>query len=251
MLQNHLLQLLCITAMEAPVGYNAVNFRQATTQVLEAVRPINPLEHCVLGQYGGGVDEHGRLRAYREEDDVPAHATTPTFVALKLMLDTWRWAGVPFYLRTGKRLPRKVAEITLQFKPTSTALFAEAETLPGNALTFRLQPDEGIHHTFVAKQPGPGMCLQPVTMHFCYDDAFGIHELPSAYEWLLLDAMHGDQTLFPSADWIYKAWAIVDPLVRRWEALPPDNLPNYAAGTWGPAEAEALLLKDGHTWCLR
>jgi glucose-6-phosphate 1-dehydrogenase len=169
------------------------------------------------------------------------------------MLDTWRWAGVPFYLRTGKRLPRKVAEITLQFKPASTPMFPATATgaLSGNTLTFRLQPDEGIHHTFAAKQPGPGMCIQPVTMHFCYDAAFGISELPSAYEWLLLDAMHGDQTLFPSADWIYKAWSIVDPLITRWEALPPRHLPNYAAGTWGPAAAAALLEKDGHTWCMR
>jgi glucose-6-phosphate 1-dehydrogenase len=173
---------------------------------------------------------------------VPDTSTTPTFVALKLTLDTWRWGGVPFYLRTGKRMPRKIADVTLQFRPMSSPLFPTlSEQSEGNRLTFRLQPNEGIYHTFMAKQPGPGMCVQPVTMQFRYDTTFEIDNLPNAYEWLILDAMHGDQTLFPRSDWIYQAWSIIDPLVTRWEALPPRDLPNYPAGTWGPEAAIAFV----------
>ena len=201
-----------------------------------------------MGQYGRSTE--GKIRAYREEEGVLEHSTTSTFIALTLQFDNWRWAGVPFYLRTGKRLPRKVAEITVQFHPATHHMFrqTESEPLPGNRLTFRLNPDEGIIQTFLAKQPGPGMCIQPVTMNFCYGTAFRIEHMPNAYEWLLLDAMHGDQTLFPRADWIYQAWSIVDPINTRWEALPPDDLPNYAAGTWGPAAADDLLERHGRKW---
>jgi glucose-6-phosphate 1-dehydrogenase len=157
---------------------------------------------------------------------------------------------VPFYLRTGKRLPYKLTEINVHFKPIPHLMFPiEAPVrLQHNILTFRLQPNEGIMQTFLAKQPGPDICLRPVTMNFYYERAFGIEELPSAYEWLLLDAMHGDQTLFARSDWIYEAWSIVDPLIARWEAQPSANLPNYAAGTWGPAAADALLQDDGRDW---
>jgi glucose-6-phosphate 1-dehydrogenase len=157
---------------------------------------------------------------------------------------------VPFYLRTGKRLPRNGAEVSLEFKPLAHPIFPPAAGAPfaGNRLTFCLKPEAGMHHTFLVKQPGPGMVVQPVTMRFQYDRAFGIETLPSAYEWLLLDAMQGDQTLFPRADWIYAAWSIVDPLVTRWEAIPPADLPNYAAGTWGPDAAQALIEQDGHSW---
>jgi glucose-6-phosphate 1-dehydrogenase len=249
MLQNHLLHLLCITAMEPPSVYHPGAVREETLNVLKAVRPLDVKADSVLGQYGRGEHDGQSMRAYREEDNVPEMSTTPTFVALKVELDNWRWAGVPFYLRTGKRLPRKTADITLWFKPISSPLFPTANDQPrGNRLTFRLQPNEGMQHTFMAKQPGPGMCVQPVTMAFRYDTAFGIEHLPNAYEWLILDAMHGDQTLFPRSDWIYQAWSIIDPLITRWEALPPRDLPNYAAGTWGPEAANALIGRDGRSW---
>jgi glucose-6-phosphate 1-dehydrogenase len=166
------------------------------------------------------------------------------------MLDNWRWAGVPFYLRTGKRLPSKLTEIIIDFKPTPHLMFPIEMSghQQNNILTFRLQPNEGILHTFLAKQPGPAICLRPVTMDFRYDTTFGIEEPPSAYEWLLLEAMQGNQTLFPRSDWIYKAWSIVDPINARWEAEPAMHLATYAAGSWGPAAAEALLMRDGRAW---
>lgn len=251
MLQNHLLHLLCITAMEPPPGYNKTAVRDATLNVLKAVRPLDVKTDGVFGQYGRGTHDGQTRRAYREEDNVPNTSTTPTFVALKLTLDTWRWGDVPFYLRTGKRMPRKVADVTLQFRPMSSPLFPTLSDQPGgNRLTFRLQPNEGIYHTFMAKQPGPGMCVQPVTMQFRYDTTFEIDHLPNAYEWLILDAMHGDQTLFPRSDWIYQAWSIIDPLVTRWEALPPRDLPNYPASTWGPEAANALIEQDGRAWVI-
>jgi glucose-6-phosphate 1-dehydrogenase len=250
MLQNHLLQLLCMTAMEPPLSYDGLALRNETLKVLQAVRPINVPHDSVLGQYGAGETEEGAVVAYRDEKNVREGSTTPTFVALKLMLDNWRWSGVPFYLRTGKRLPRKIAEITLQFKPTPHLMFPinNGQPLQGSRLTFCLQPDEGILYTFLAKQPGPDICLRPVTMHFRYDLTFGIDTPPSAYEWLLHDAMQGQQTLFPRSDWIYRAWAIVDPLLEQWEARPSPELPNYAAGTWGPDAANRLLERDGRKW---
>src|SRR5919106_2308433 len=243
MLQNHLLQLLCMTAMEPPVFYDGTSLRNETFKVLQAVRSSDWAQGWVLGQYGAGEVVGRQVCAYRDEKDIPETATTPTFAALRLKLDSWRWAGVPFYLRSGKRLPRKLTEITVRFKPTPHLMFPveDPQRLQHNILTFRLQPDEGILHTFLAKQPGPDICLQPVTMNFRYDTTFGIEEPPSAYEWLLLDAMQGDQTLFPRSDWIYKAWSIVDPIIQQWEATPPQDLPNYAAGSWGPAAANALL----------
>jgi glucose-6-phosphate 1-dehydrogenase len=250
MIQNHLLQLLCMTAMEPPVSYDGLSLRNETFKVLQAIRPVDPHADCVLGQYGAGMIGPRKVRAYRDEQDVANDSTTATFAALRLTPDNWRWAGVPFYLRTGKRLPRKLTEILIAFKPTPHLMFPVE--MPGqlqnNILTFRLQPEEGILHTFLAKQPGPDIWLRPVTMDFCYDKTFGIEEPPSAYEWLLLDVMQGDQTLFPRSDWIYKAWSIVDPINARWEAESAADLPNYAAGSWGPAAADALLNRDGRTW---
>jgi glucose-6-phosphate 1-dehydrogenase len=250
MIQNHLLQLVCMTAMEPPVAYDGRSLRDETVKVLHAVKPLDVRRDCVLGQYSSGALGGHSVPAYRDEANVSADSTTPTFAALKAEIGNWRWAGVPFYLRTGKRLPRKVTEVSIHFKPTPHVMFPieASEHLQHNILTFRLQPDEGIIHTFLAKQPGPDICLQPVTMNFCYERAFGIEEPPSAYEWLLLDAMQGDQTLFPRSDWIYEAWSIVDPINEQWEARPPDDLPTYAAGTWGPEAADALLGRDGRAW---
>ena len=252
MLQNHLLQLLCMTAIEPPVAYDGRGLRNETVKVLQAIRPIDA-RAAVLGQYGAGSIEYPPLPAYREERDVAPDSTTPTFVALALHIDNWRWSGVPFYVRTGKRLPQKTAAIIIRFKPTPHLMFPlEGDETPAllqhNVLTFHLQPDEGITHSFLAKQPGPKICLQPVKMQFEYGAAFGIEEPPSAYQWLLFDAMHGDQTLFPRSDWIYAAWAIVDPLLRESERRGRDTFPNYAAGSWGPAAADDLLRRDGREW---
>ena len=250
MVQNHLLQLLCMTAMEPPLSYDGVALRNETVKVLQAVQPIDLQHDCVLGQYGRGEIEGREVPAYRAEAGVPAASTTPTFAALKLTLDNWRWAGVPFYLRTGKRLPQKCTEITIHFKPTPHLMFPvdAAERLHNNVLTFSLQPNEGIVHTFLAKQPGPDICLRPVTMHFRYDLTFGIERPPSAYEWLLHDAMQGDQTLFARSDWIDEAWSIVDPVIQHWETPTAPDLPLYATATWGPKEAQELLVRDGRAW---
>jgi len=157
---------------------------------------------------------------------------------------------VPFYVRTGKRLPQKRTDITLQFKPTPHVMFPldQGGQVPCNNLTFSLQPNEGIQYTFLAKQPGPDICLRPVTMRFRYDLTFGIERPPSAYEWLLHDAMQGNQTLFARSDWIYDAWAMVDPVIKHWEANPGQALRLYPAGTWGPKAAQALLARDGRAW---
>ena len=238
MVQNHLLQLVCMTAMDPPVSYDGTSLRNETFKVLQAVRPLTPSDY-VLGQYGAGQVDGQSVPAYGDEEHVARGSNTPTFAALRLHLDNWRWSGVPFHIRTGKRLPHKVSEISIHFKPTPHLMFptGEPQQLQKNALTFRLQPDEGIFYRFLAKQPGPDLHLQPVTMRFRYDAAFAIDEMPGAYEWLLLDEMQGDQTLFPRSDWIYKAWSIVDPLVQRQEAESNCNFPNYAAGSWGPAAA--------------
>jgi glucose-6-phosphate 1-dehydrogenase len=250
MVQNHLLQLLCMTAMEPPLAYDGIALRNETVKVLQAVQPIDVHHDCVFGQYGAGDIDGHEVPAYRDEADVPAGSTTPTCAALKLTLDNWRWAGVPFYLRTGKRLPQKSAEITLHFKPTPHLMFPieDAERLHSTVLTFSLQPNEGIMYTFLAKQPGPDICLRPVTMHFRYDLTFGIQRPPSAYEWLLHDAMQGDQTLFARSDWIYEAWSMVDPVITHWETQAAQDLPCYAAGTWGPTAAQELLARDGRAW---
>lgn len=250
MVQNHLLQLLCVTAMEPPVGYDAISLRNETFKVLQSVKPVDVKADCVLGQYGSADDKVRPTVAYRDEQNVSRDSITPTFAALKLTLNNWRWSGVPFYLRTGKRMPRKLTEIMVVFKPTPHLMFPPDDSgqPQNNLLVFRLQPEEAILNTFLAKQPGPDICLRPVTMTFRYDLAFGIEEPPSAYEWLLLDAMRGNQTLFPRSDWIYEAWSIVDPIITSWESGPSPDLPNYKAGTWGPASANALLERDGRAW---
>jgi glucose-6-phosphate 1-dehydrogenase len=250
MVQNHLLQLVCMTAMDPPVFYDQTSLRNETFKVLQAIRPVDCERDLVLGQYGEGQIDGHDVCGYRDEDHVDHASATPTFAAIRLSLDNWRWSGVPFYLRTGKRLPRKVTEITVHFKPTPHFMFSPKDParLQSNTLTFRLQPDEGIFRRLLAKQPGPEFCLQPVMMRFRYDTAFGIDELPGAYEWLLLDEMQGDQTLFPRSDWVYKAWSIVDPLVRQQDAETTRGLPNYAAGTWGPSRSDDLIERDERAW---
>lgn len=180
---------------------------------------------------------------------MPVESTTATFAAIKLTLDNWRWADVPFYLRTGKRLARKLTEVAVQFKPTPHLMFRGAGNRPAHrsALVFEVQPNEGIVQTLAAKEPGPELAVGAVTMNFCYADAFGVKEPPRAYAWLLRDAMQGDQTLFARADWIDKAWQIVDPIIDRWASIPLE-CPTYAAGSAGPSSATTLMRSDGRDW---
>lgn len=248
MVQNHLLQLLCMVAIEPPVRFNGRMFRDETAKVLEGVRPLRP-EDCVRGQYGAGCVDGADVHGYRDEERVAGDSVTPTFSALKLHVDNWRWAGVPFYLRTGKRMERKHTEVAIHFKATPHLMFPlSGGPLHANTLVFRLQPDEGIVQTFAAKQPGPDLCVRNVRASFLYAEAFDVREPPRAYAWLLHDVMQGDPTLFARSDWIRQAWQIVDPLIRHWESRPPEDFPNYGAGSWGPAAAADLIHRDGREW---
>ena len=249
MVQNHLLQLLCMTALEPPTGYDEQSLRDETVKVLRAINPPEQKE-CVLGQYGPGAVDGQDVIGYRDEDNVARESATPTFAAMKLKVDNWRWVGVPFYLRTGKRLAAKISEVSVHFKPTAYPMFAVASETPiyRNVVHFRLQPEEGILQTFIAKQPGAEIRLTPVTSQFLYADAFGIASLLRAYAGLILDVTKGDQTLFAREDWIEQAWSIVDPIVQRLEQQPLNGLPNYAAGSWGPTDASALLERDRRQW---
>ncbi|MGE0446540.1 MAG: glucose-6-phosphate dehydrogenase [Vicinamibacterales bacterium] len=251
MVQNHLFQLLCMTAMEPPVSYTAGSLRDETAKVLEAVNSaaLDAERDAVRGQYAAGTLGDKPAVAYREETKVPAGSMTATYAALKLTIDNWRWADVPFYLRTGKRMSRGLTEIAIHFKPTPHLMFPHTAAGRHQAvLVFEVQPEEGIVQTIAAKQPGPELAVRAVTMNFGYAEAFGITEPPRAYAWLLLDAMQGDQTLFARADWIDRAWQIVDPLIARWAEHPPEDFPNYAAGTPGPKAADRLLARDGRRW---
>jgi glucose-6-phosphate 1-dehydrogenase len=251
MVQNHVLQLLCMTAMEPPVNYDAVSLRNETVKVLEAVSVVAVDDDAlaVPGQYGPREVEGQAARGYRQEDGVPPDSNIATFAALKVALDNWRWAGVPFYLRTGKRLARKLTEVAIQFKPTPHLMFRGLVSHPIHAsvLVFEVQPDEGIVQTLAAKQPGPDLAMSTVKMNFQYADAFGVEEPPRAYAWLLLDVMQGDQTLFARADWIDKAWQIIDPIVERWASLRRE-IPIYPAGSAGPAAADEMMHRDGRQW---
>jgi glucose-6-phosphate 1-dehydrogenase len=249
MVQNHLLQLLCMAAIEPPTRFDGAALRDETVKVLRAIRPVDVARDCVRGQYGPGRVGGDQARGYRDEDNVDDRSSTPTFAAVKLMIDNWRWAGVPWYLRTGKRLPQKLTEVAMHFRQTPHMMFPSEQRNPQrHVMAFRLQPEEGIIQTFSAKQPGPHLTISPVTMAFRYATAFGVTELPRAYAWLLLDVMEGDQTLFARADWIGEAWRIVDPIVAAWDATSPTDFPNYAAGTWGPEGADRLLTSAGRTW---
>jgi len=252
MVPNHLMQLLSLTAMEPPVSFAADAVRDEQAKVLHAIpifKPEEVLSCTVRGQYGEGAINGKRVPAYRTESNVAPTSSTETFVALKLSLDNWRWADVPFYIRTGKSLPARATEIALRFKRAPFLLFRNTpiESLASNWLVIRIQPDEGIALRFSAKIPGPIMRLGAVEMDFRYADHFG--STPSTgYERLLYDCMIGDQTLFQRADMVEAGWSIVEPLLDVWKALPPRTFPNYAAGTWGPKEAEALLQHDGRLW---
>ena len=252
MLQNHLLQVLSLIAMEPPVALDAEPIRDEKVKLLSAVRRLMPAQvakQVVRGQYTAGQVAGETRAAYREEEKVDPLSNTETFVALKLFIDNWRWAGVPFYLRTGKSLPVSASEVRVQFKPTPNVLFAAqcGPRLDANSLTLRLQPNEGITLRFNGKIPGVGIGLRPVRMHFSYDAEFGAYT-PEAYERLLLDAISGDPTLFIRRDEVEQAWKIVDSIRAGWQDVPLSDSEFYPAGSWGPALADDLLAHAGHAW---
>ncbi|WP_243371756.1 glucose-6-phosphate dehydrogenase [Geotalea sp. SG265] len=252
MVQNHLLQVLCLIAMEPPVSFGADEVRNKKVDVLRAIRPILPEEiHkvAVRGQHGAGVIGGKRVCGYREEQDVAANSQTETFVALKLFIDNWRWQGVPFYLRTGKRLQTKISEVVILFRPAPHQPFPSTavESWQPNRLVIRIQPEEGIIARVQAKQPGTRMLLGPVDMQFLYREAFRALA-PEAYETLLLDIIRGDATLFMRADQVESAWSVITPILEAWDSVPPADFPNYEAGGWGPEAADVLIARDGHSW---
>ena len=246
MLQNHLLQLLCLTAIEPPVSYDSASLRDETLKVLRSIRPIDVGRDTVTAQYGPGEIRDQAVTGYRGETGVAPGSGTRTFVAVRFFLDNWRWEGVPFFLRTGKRMEQKLTEICIQFKPTPHLMFpVDAGALTSNLLVFRLAPQEGIIQVFAAKRPGPELQMCPVRMNFLYSNAFALADEPRAYAWLLRDVMQGDQTLFARADWIDAAWSITDPIVEGSSAGEPLM---YPAGSWGPAEADRLIEEAGRAW---
>ncbi len=252
MVPNHLFQLLSLTTMEPPISFKADAVRDEQAKALQAIQVPTPeevLSKMVRGQYDEGTEGDETVPAYRNEPSVAPESTTETFVAMKLMIDSWRWADVPFYLRTGKRLARRVTEISIQFRRAPFVLFRNTpiEKLPTNRLVIHIQPDEGISLSFGAKIPGPVMNLGGVDMDFNYVDYFG-KQPDTGYERLLYDCMHGDQTLFRRADMLEAGWAVIQPVLDVWKALPPRSFPNYRAGSWGPKEADDLLARDGRKW---
>jgi glucose-6-phosphate 1-dehydrogenase len=252
MIQNHLLQILCLIAMEPPVSFDADEIRNKKVDVLRAIRPIAP-EHvpdvAVRGQYGSGWLRGEEEPAYHNEEGVAANSGTETFAALKLFVDNWRWQGVPIYLRTGKRLPVHGSQVVVTFQPVPHQSFPETavETWHPNRLIINIQPEEGIQIHFRAKRPGPAMQLSPVHLHFSYQEAFKIAS-PEAYETLLLDVIKGDATLFMRADQVEASWQVIMPVLAMWTANPPSDFPNYPTGTWGPEGANILIAQDGRSW---
>jgi glucose-6-phosphate 1-dehydrogenase len=252
MVANHLLQLVALTAMEPPVAFDADSVREQKVQVFRSIRPMALEEvaaNTVRGQYGPGSIAGTAVAGYRQEPGVKPDSLTETFAAVRLLVENWRWAGVPFYLRTGKRMARNLTEIKVHFKRTPQALFAgtDAGSVGPNVVSLRIQPDEGISVSFGAKRPGTHMNTVPVMANFSYSEAFG-GNTPAAYETLILDAMRGDATLFTRRDEVESEWKIITPIEEAWAKLPPPQFPNYAAGSEGPEQAQNLLTPEGHRW---
>ncbi len=250
MVQNHILQLLALIAMDPPVSLEADAIRDAKLNVLRALRPLSHRgagDLVVRGRYGPGLVEGTAVKGYLQEHGIPPTSRTETFVALKVFIDNWRWAGVPFYLRTGKRLAARESLIYIQFKDAPRILFNRTGELPSNALTIRIQPDEGFSFEVLAKQPGLDITLRPVHMNLRYQSEFS-GASPDAYERLLLDIMNGDHTLFVSARFVEKSWEFVQSVLDWWSDDPAIPLHDYAAGTFGPAAADQLLERDGRRW---
>jgi glucose-6-phosphate 1-dehydrogenase len=251
MVQNHMLQLLCLVAMEPPISFSAEDIRSEKVKVLHAIKPMTAEEtrlHAVRGQYGPGVIDGRAVPGYREEPDVDPHSTTDTYAALRLEVENWRWAGVPFYLRTGKRLAMRDTEITIEFRRAPLLLLPAARQQPPNRLVIHVQPDERIALHFHAKCPGPQIHLAPVEMQFAYSDLQADNRQGTGYETLLYDCMVGDATSFHRADMIASSWRIVMPVLDRWAAEPLADASEYAAGSWGPPCADALIARDGRAW---
>lgn len=252
MIPNHILQLVTLTAMEPPVSFEADAVRDEQAKILQAIQPFSPedvLKKTVRGQYGKGEIGGGEVPAYRDEDKVAPHSNTETFAAMKLSIDNWRWADVPFYVRTGKRMARKHSSIVIQFKRAPFVLFRDTsiEKLTTNRIVIHIQPDEGITLHFGAKIPGPLVKMGAVDMDFNYLDHFG-EQVSTGYERLLYDCMIGDATLFQRADMVEAGWRIVAPVLDVWGALPARDFPNYRAGSWGPKDSDDLLANDGKAW---
>ncbi len=253
MVQNHLFQILCLVAMEPMVSFAADEIRNKKSDVLHAVRPLTPqdiAEDVIRGQYGKGKVHGKEVLPYRNEPGVAPDSHTETYVALKFYIDNWRWQDVPFYLRTGKRMPKKTSAVCIEFRPVPHQPFppsALEETWAPNRLVIQIQPNEGIMLFFQGKEPGLTMCLQQVNMHFSYQETFHKNP-PEAYQTLLLDVMQGDQTLFMRADQIEMAWSVIQPILDEWKKGPPPEFPNYPAGTWGPPTSERMLEKDRRSW---
>jgi glucose-6-phosphate 1-dehydrogenase len=258
MFQNHLLQLLTLTAMEPPAQMSANAVRDEKVKVLRSIRWFTPdsiPHHTVRAQYTGGVVKGKSVPGYGEEPDVASNSITPTFAAARMFVDNWRWTGVPFYLRSGKRLRARTSEIAVQFRAPPLLMFGHhtRESMKPNTLVMRVQPNEGVSLVFEVKVPGAavqltsGVEIAPVQMEFNYQEAFGETTAP-AYETLLLDVMIGEQTLFTRSDEVEAAWRVMDPLIRDWEEHRPKRMPTYAAGSWGPREADELIETDGTEW---
>ncbi len=249
-LQNHVMEVLSFVAMEPPDSFEAAAVRVEKLKVWKAIEPV-PVEDTARGQYGPGTVDGQQVKGYREEDRVSPESQTETYAAMKLNIDNWRWAGVPFYIRAAKRLGQRVTEVVITFKQPPLHMFkasadANADQLEPNVLTLRIQPDDGISLKFGAKIPGPTTNLSQVKMNFSYADAFG-KSSANGYERLLLDAMLGDGTLFAEGQGVEATWALMTPILEAWKQQQKD-FPNYAAGTWGPAEGDDLLTRDGRKW---
>lgn len=248
--QNHLLQLLALTAMEPPAEFTADAVRNEKVKVLKALRVDTTRgDGTVRGQYGPGKMDGKVVIGYTQEDSVAPDSTTETYLALKLLVDNWRWAGVPFYVRSGKRMPKRATEIAIQFKMPPLLLFDDvtAQAIDPNMLVLNIQPDEGISLRFGAKKPGSGDNIAPVVMNFSYGSSFDV-QAPDAYERLILDAMLGDSTLFTRSDEVEASWALISPVTERWTAGGGSFIEQYRAGTWGPKEADDFISADGRKW---
>lgn len=250
-IQNHMMQLLSLVAMEPPTSLQAENIRDEKVKVIQALRPIDMNQfnrYVVRGQYGPGFINGEPVKGYREEANVNPRSSIETYAALELYIDNWRWAGVPFYLRAGKRLPKRATEIAIAFKEVPGILFAQGgKKTESNVLTLRIQPNEGISLKFNSKVPGTGSPIQPVKMDFSNADYFGLTP-PEAYERLICDCMLGDGTLFARSDEVLASWKLMTPILERWQETPTADFPNYACGTWGPRTADEMLARKGRSW---
>jgi glucose-6-phosphate 1-dehydrogenase len=252
MFQNHLLQLVSLTAMEPPIGFSASAVRDEKVKLFRSVRPVTPddvFEATVRGQYGPGKAGGKEVPGYRQEQGVAKDSPTPTYAAVKFCIDNWRWEGVPFYLRSAKRLAKRLTEIVIQFKRPPLLLFkaCAVEDVSPNLLVIRIQPDEGVSLTFEVKPPGPDLCVSALSLDFKYEHAFGSSP-PEAYETLLEDCIEGDSTLFTRHDEVELSWELVDPIIQTWDKTKPNDFSNYASGSWGPKQADEFMQRDGRHW---